>query len=66
MVHGLFDAGRVAVAAQEIGDLRVARPLALQQDAVEIEDEAVEPQPRSPNKAVPTRTWVAPMVTAVG
>jgi hypothetical protein len=65
MVHRLLDAGRVTGAGEEIGDLRVAGPLALEQDTVEVEDQTVEPQRRSPNKAVPTRTWVAPSVTAV-
>ena len=43
-------------------DFQTARA---EEDAVEIEDDRVELHARSPNSAVPTRTWVAPMVTAV-
>lgn len=65
MLHRLLGRGRMPGAGQELGDLRIARIFALEQDAVEIEDEPVEVQRMSPNKAVPTRTWVAPIVTAV-
>ena len=55
----------MAASGQMIGDLLVADIFAFDQHAVEVEDQACEFQFRSPNKAVPTRTWVAPIVTAV-
>jgi hypothetical protein len=45
--------------------LLVSDIFAFDEDAVEVEDEGLEPSTREPNKAVPTRTWVAPTVTAV-
>ena len=51
---------------QEFGDLAIAVIFALDQHAVEVEQDRGELHARSPNKAVPTRTWVAPSVTAVG
>ena len=65
MFERLLDAGRVADAGQIFRDLEVTRIFALQQNSVEIEDDGVEPQRRSPNSAVPTRMCVAPIVTAV-
>ena len=81
MVHGLLDAGRVAPGGEIVGKLPVADIFAFDQHAVEIEDDGIErdrspgpivaavevilAQGRSPNKAVPTRTWVAPIITAV-
>ena len=65
MLHRLLGRGRMPGTGEEFGDLRIARIFAFEQDAVEIEDQAVELQGRSPNKALPTRTWVAPIVTAV-
>lgn len=50
---------------QRLGEDGVGQDLAVDDDAVEIEDDGLEPQRRSPNKAVPTRTWVAPIMTAV-
>jgi hypothetical protein len=38
---------------------------AFEQHAVEIEQDRVVFHARAPNSAVPTRTWVAPIVTAV-
>jgi hypothetical protein len=46
-----LDAGRMADAGQIIGDLLVADIFAFDQHAVEVEDEPIEPQLRSPNKA---------------
>ena len=79
--HRFFDAGRVAARGQIIGDLLVARPLAFEKDSVEVENKRAETDRsgrstgfdalvelhafRSPNKAVPTRTWVAPQTIAV-
>jgi hypothetical protein len=65
MLHRLLGRRRMPGAGEELGDLGIAGIFALQEDAVEIEDEPVEVQRRSPNRAVPTRTWVAPIVTAV-
>jgi hypothetical protein len=55
----------VTDAAQGLGDLLVADIFAFDQHSVEVEDQTSEFQLRSPKSAVPTRTWVAPMVTAV-
>jgi hypothetical protein len=55
----------VAERGQRFGEGGVGDHLAVDDDAVEIEDDGVELQRRSPNKAVPTRTWVAPIATAV-
>ena len=60
-----LDAGRMADRGQIVGDLLVAGPFAFEQHAVEIEDQRVELHVRAPNNAVPTRTWVAPSITAV-
>jgi hypothetical protein len=51
---------------QRLGEDGVGQDLAVDNDPVEIEDQRREFQRRSPNRAVPTRTWVAPIVTAVG
>jgi hypothetical protein len=56
LCHGLFDAGGMADAGKILGNLFVADILALDEYAVEIEDESAKPQLRSPNRAVPTRT----------
>ena len=58
----LLDAGRMADRGQIVGDLGVAGIFAFEQHAVEIEDDGVELHARSPNSAVPTRTWVAPIM----
>ena len=65
IVHGFGDGRGMADRGQEIGDLLVAGIFAFDEDAVEIEDQRIEPHARAPNKAVPTRTWVAPSITAV-
>ena len=64
LVHRLLDAGRMADRGQIVGDLPVAGIFALDQHAVEVEDDGIELHARSPNRAVPTRTWVAPIITA--
>ena len=61
----LFGRDGVAERGQRFGEGGVGDHLAVDDDAVEIEDDGVELQRRSPNKAVPTRTWVAPIATAV-
>jgi hypothetical protein len=48
-----------------LGEDCVGQDFAVDDDSVEIEDQGREFQNLSPNKAVPTRTWVAPIVTAV-
>ena len=65
LAHRLLDAGRMAARGQPVGDLLVPGPLAFEQHAVEIENEGIELHWRGPNKAVPTRTWVAPIITAL-
>lgn len=55
----------MAEIGQGFGENAVGEDLAVDDDSVEIEDQGGEPQRLSPNKAVPTRTWVAPIVTAV-
>lgn len=50
---------------QRFGENGVGKDLAVGDDPVEIEDQGLELQRRSPNSAVPTRTWVAPTATAV-
>ena len=64
-LDGLLGTGRQAVAGEDLGQRRVRDDLAVDDDAVEIEDDGLESQPRSPNSAVPTRTWVAPTMTAL-
>jgi hypothetical protein len=46
----------MADAGQSLGDLFVADIFALDQNAVEVEDQTRNFQLRSPNRAVPTRT----------
>lgn len=62
---GLLRAGRMAELRQRFGEEAVGQDLAVDDDSVEVEDEPAEAQDRSPNRAVPTRTWVAPIATAV-
>ena len=50
---------------QGLGEDDVREDLAVDDDSVEVEDERAELQSLSPKRAVPTRTWVAPRVTAV-
>lgn len=64
-VDRLLSGGGMTERGQRLGENRVGQDLAVDDDSVEIENDGVEPQRRSPNKAVPTRTWVAPIVTAV-
>jgi hypothetical protein len=61
----LLGGGGMAERRQSLGEDCVGQDLAVGDDAVEIEDQGLEPQRRSPSKAVPTRTWVAPVITAV-
>ena len=61
----LLGRDRVAQSGQRLGQGGVGDDLAVNDDPVEIEDDGLEPQGRSPNSAVPTRTWVAPIATAV-
>ena len=64
--HRFLGRGRVAGPRQPFGDLPVAGIFAVDQHAVEIEQHRTEPhQPRAPNSALPTRTCVAPIITAV-
>jgi hypothetical protein len=55
----MADAGKV------IGQIAIAGMFAFDQHTIEIVQDRVEPHQRWPNKAVPTRTWVAPSITAV-
>ena len=55
----------MADTGEKLGDLLIANIFTFDQHAVEVEDQPRESQLRSPNKAVPTRTWVAPIITAV-
>ena len=64
-LDGLLGSGGMAELGQGVGENGIGQDLAVDDDSVEIEDQGGEPQGRSPNKAVPTRTWVAPVVTAV-
>lgn len=50
---------------QRLGKEAVGEDLAVDDDSIEVEDDGGEPQLLSPNRAVPTRTWVAPIMTAV-
>ncbi|MEA3053818.1 MAG: hypothetical protein QOG72_2721 [Sphingomonadales bacterium] len=61
----LFAGDRMAQRRQRFGEGGVGDDLAVDDNSVEIENDDRKPQPRSPNKAVPTRTWVAPTATAV-
>ena len=70
--HRFVRRDRMAVRGQEIGDMLVAEELALDQHAIEIEQQRVEIDHapasggvRAPNSADPMRTWVAPIITAV-
>lgn len=55
----------MAEIGQGLGENGVGKDLAVDDNPVEIEDQGLKFQRRSPNKAVPTRTWVAPVATAV-
>ena len=57
-----LDAGAVAEVGQKLGKHSIALELALEQHAVEIEDDRLGHW--SSNRAVPTRTAVAPSMTA--
>ena len=54
VVHRLCDAGRVTDRGQIVGDLLVAGVLALDQHAVEVEDQQAVRHARAPNSAEPT------------
>lgn len=56
---------RMPQSRQNIGQRGIGDDLAVYDNPVEIEDDRFELQRRSPNKAVPTRTCVAPRVMAV-
>ena len=64
MLDRVLDAGRMAELGQQLGEHAVALELAFEQHAVEIEDDRVEAGHQSSNRAVPTRTAVAPSITA--
>jgi hypothetical protein len=64
MLQRLFDAGPVAEIGQQLGKLFVALELAFEEHPIEIEDDRVEIAHQSSNRAVPTRTAVAPSITA--
>lgn len=64
-LDGLFQGGRMAKLGQSVGEYGVGQDLAVDDHSVEIEDQGLELQLRSPNRAVPTRTWVAPVATAI-
>ena len=55
----------MADSGEGLGENGVGQDLAVDDDSVKIEDEGREAQLLPPNNAVPTRTWVAPTVTAV-
>jgi hypothetical protein len=55
----------MAEVRQRFGEDGVGQDLAVDDDSVEVEDQGGELQGRSPKSAVPTRTWVAPIETAV-
>jgi NTP pyrophosphatase (non-canonical NTP hydrolase) len=65
MGQRLLDTGRVAQIGEELGEMAVALIFALEKHAVEVEDDRLQDAAQSSNKAVPTRTAVAPSVTAV-
>ena len=58
----VLDAGPVAEVGQELGEQAITLEFALEQHAVEIEDDSSRHQ--SSNNAEPTRTAVAPSITA--
>src|SRR3954463_13834658 len=62
MFDRLLDRVAVAEIGQQPGKLDIPLELALEEDAVEVEDDCVRHQ--SSNNAVPTRTAVAPSITA--
>ena len=64
-VHRLPGGSGMADRGQRLGEDGVGQDFAVDDDAVEIEDQGLEPQRLSPNSAVPMRTWVAPVATAV-
>ena len=68
--HRIFGGRRIARVGEPFGKLAVAGEFALDQHAVEIKQQTTRRHaaapPRAPNKALPTRTCVAPIVTAVG
>ena len=64
MLDRVLDAGAVAKVGQQFGKQAIALELAFEKHAVEVEDDRAELQHQSSNKAVPTRTAVAPSMTA--
>ena len=65
LCHRLLCRRWMADAGEIGGDLAIADQFALDQHTVEIEDDRGKLHARVPNKAVPTRTCVAPIITAV-
>jgi hypothetical protein len=64
----MLERGRMAELGQRLGENGVGEDLAVDDDSVEVEDQGLEPletQCLSPNRAVPTRTRVAPVMIAV-
>jgi len=64
MFERFIDAGAVAKVGKQLGDLPIAVELAFDEHSVEIEDDRIEADHWSSNNAVPTRTAVAPSITA--
>ena len=64
MLEGLFDGVPVSEVGEQLGELAVALELALEQHAVEVEYDRAQARHQSSNNAVPTRTAVAPSITA--
>lgn len=60
----LLQSGGMPQFRQGFGEDEVGQDLAVDDDAVEIEYQCGKSQLRSPNRAVPTLTWVAPIATA--
>lgn len=65
--HGLLCRCRVPLIGKISGNRAIVLKLAVDQHAIEIEDDRTETHayPRGPNNAVPTRTCVAPHMIAV-
>jgi hypothetical protein len=61
----LLGGDAMAKPGQDFRKRRIGDDFAVDDDSVKVEDDRIEIQRRSPNRAVPTRTWVAPTATAV-
>src|SRR5258708_16120207 len=64
MFERFVDAGAMAKVGEQLGDLAVPVELAFHEHAVEVENDRLEPDHWPSNNAVPTRTAVAPSITA--